>query len=226
MIELENITKVYRMGKVEVPALRGVSLSIREGELVAIIGASGSGKSTLMNVIGCLDKPTSGRYILEGVDVGQLNDNQLARLRNKKIGFVFQDYNLLSRATALSNVELPLVYGGGRNKRKQAMEALERVGLEGRANHRPTELSGGEQQRVAIARALVNNPQIILADEPTGNLDSVATAEIVSIFTQLNRDGITLVVITHEVDIAGQAQRTIHMLDGRITRGDCEERVI
>jgi len=226
MIELENITKVYRMGKVEVPALRGVSLSIREGELVAIIGASGSGKSTLMNVIGCLDKPTSGRYILEGVDVGQLNDNQLARLRNKKIGFVFQDYNLLSRATALSNVELPLVYGGGRNKRKQAMEALERVGLGRRASHRPTELSGGEQQRVAIARALVNNPQIILADEPTGNLDSVATAEIVSIFRQLNRDGITLVVITHEVDIAGQAQRTIHMLDGRITRGDCEERVI
>lgn len=226
MIELENITKVYRMGKVEVPALRGVSLSIAEGDLVAIIGASGSGKSTLMNVIGCLDKPTSGRYILEGVDVGQLNDNQLARLRNKKVGFVFQDYNLLSRATALSNVELPLVYGGGRDKRKQAMEALERVGLEGRANHRPTELSGGEQQRVAIARALVNNPQIILADEPTGNLDSVATAEIVSIFTQLNRDGITLVVITHEVDIAGQAQRTIHMLDGRITRGDCEERVI
>ncbi|MEA2085671.1 MAG: ABC transporter ATP-binding protein [Chloroflexota bacterium] len=226
MIELENITKVYRMGKVEVPALRGVSLSIAEGDLVAIIGASGSGKSTLMNVIGCLDKPTSGRYILEGVDVGQLDDNQLARLRNKKVGFVFQDYNLLSRATALSNVELPLVYGGGRDKRKQAMEALERVGLEGRANHRPTELSGGEQQRVAIARALVNNPQIILADEPTGNLDSVATAEIVSIFTQLNRDGITLVVITHEVDIAGQAQRTIHMLDGRITRGDCEERVI
>lgn len=226
MIELENITKVYRMGKVEVPALRGVSLSIKEGELVAIIGASGSGKSTLMNVIGCLDKPTSGRYILEGVDVGQLNDNQLARLRNKKIGFVFQDYNLLSRATALSNVELPLVYGGGRNKRKQAMEALERVGLGRRASHRPTELSGGEQQRVAIARALVNNPQIILADEPTGNLDSVATAEIISIFTQLNRDGITLVVITHEVDIAGQAQRTIHMLDGRITLGDCEERVI
>ncbi len=226
MIELENITKVYRMGKVEVPALRGVSLSIAEGELVAIIGASGSGKSTLMNVIGCLDKPTSGRYILEGVDVGQLNDNQLARLRNKKIGFVFQDYNLLSRATALSNVELPLVYGGGRNKRKQAMEALERVGLGRRASHRPTELSGGEQQRVAIARALVNNPQIILADEPTGNLDSMATAEIVSIFTQLNRDGITVVVITHEVDIAGQAQRTIHMLDGRITRGDCEERII
>lgn len=226
MIELENITKVYRMGKVEVPALRGVSLSIREGDLVAIIGASGSGKSTLMNIIGCLDKPTSGRYILEGVDVGQLNDNQLARLRNKKVGFVFQDYNLLPRATALSNVELPLVYGGGRNKRKQAMEALERVGLGRRANHKPTELSGGEQQRVAIARALVNNPQIILADEPTGNLDSVATAEIVSIFTQLNRDGITLVVITHEVDIAGQAQRTIHMLDGRITRGDCEERVI
>ena len=226
MIELENITKVYRMGKVEVPALRGVILSVAEGELVAIIGASGSGKSTLMNVIGCLDKPTSGRYILEGVDVGQLNDNQLARLRNKKIGFVFQDYSLLSRATALSNVELPLVYGGGRNRRKQAMEALERVGLEGRANHKPTELSGGEQQRVAIARALVNNPQIILADEPTGNLDSVATAEIISIFRQLNRDGITLVVITHEVDIAGQAQRTIHMLDGRITPGDCEERII
>ncbi len=216
MIELENITKVYRMGKVDVPALRGVTLYIKQGEMLAIIGASGSGKSTLMNIIGCLDIPTLGRYIFEGADVGRLNDNKLAEVRNKKLGFVFQEYNLLSRASALSNVELPLIYSGGRNKHKRAMEALARVGLGERANHRPTELSGGEQQRVAIARALVNNPAVILADEPTGNLDSAVTAEIISIFRQLNREGITVVMVTHEMDIAEQTQRIIRLYDGKI----------
>lgn len=216
MIELENITKIYRMGKVDVPALKGVTLYIKQGEMLAIIGASGSGKSTLMNIIGCLDKPTVGRYILAGADVSRLNDNKLAEVRNKKLGFVFQEYNLLSRASALSNVELPLIYCGGRNKRKRAMEALARVGLGERANHRPTELSGGEQQRVAIARALVNNPAVILADEPTGNLDSVVTAEIISIFRQLNRDGITVIMVTHEMDIAEQIQRIIRLHDGKV----------
>jgi putative ABC transport system ATP-binding protein len=216
MIELENVTKVYWMGEVEVYALRGVTLSIKQGEMISIVGASGSGKSTLLNIIGCLDRLTSGSYFFEGAEVSRLNDNQLAEMRNKKFGFVFQEYNLLSRATALANVELPLIYGGSRNKRQPAMEALERVGLGARAKHRPTELSGGEQQRVAIARALVNNPALILADEPTGNLDSVATAEIISIFRQLNRDGITVVIITHEADIASQTQRIIRLRDGEI----------
>jgi len=216
MIKLEDITKIYRMGKVEVPALRGVTVNIKQGEMVAIIGASGSGKSTLMNIIGFLDKPTLGRYTLEGVDVSRLNDNKLAELRNKKVGFVFQTFNLLPRASALSNVELPLIYSGGGQKRKQTMEALERVGLAARAKHKPTELSGGEQQRVAIARALVNNPALILADEPTGNLDSAATAEIVSIFQQLHQGGITVVLVTHEMDIANQTQRIIRLLDGKV----------
>ena len=216
MIELENITKVYQMGRVEVPALRGVTLSIAKGEIAAIIGASGSGKSTLLNIIGCLDRPTSGRYIFDGADVSRLNDNQLAEMRNKKFGFVFQEYNLLSRATALSNVELPLTYGGVRRKRERALEALERVGLRERAYHKPTELSGGEQQRVALARALVNNPALILADEPTGNLDSKTGAEVISIFRQLNQEGITIILITHEADIASQAQRIIRVHDGEI----------
>jgi len=216
MIELENVTKVYRMGKVEVYALRGVTLSIKQGEMVAIQGASGSGKSTLLHVIGCLDRPTSGKYFFEGAEVSRLNDNQLAEMRNGKFGFVFQEYNLLSRASALSNVELPLIYGGNRHKRQRAMEALERVGLGPRAKHKPTELSGGEQQRVAIARALVNNPALILADEPTGNLDSASTAEIISIFRQLNQDGITVVIVTHEADIASQTQRIIRLSDGEI----------
>ncbi len=216
MIKLENITKIYRMGKVEVPALRGITLNIQQGEMMAIIGASGSGKSTLMNIIGFLDKPTLGIYIFDGADVGRLNDNQLAVMRNKKIGFVFQEYNLLSRVSALSNVELPLVYSGSRQKRKQAMAALERVGLGARAKHKPTELSGGEQQRVAIARALVNNPTLILADEPTGNLDSVSTDQIISIFRNLNQDGITVVLVTHEMDIAEQTQRIIRLYDGKI----------
>jgi len=216
MIELENITKIYRMGKVEVPALRGITLNIEKGEMLAIIGASGSGKSTLMNIIGCLDIPTLGRYTFDGADVSRLNDNKLAEMRNKKFGFVFQEYNLLSRASALANVELPLIYGGSRYKHKQAIEALERVGLAPRAKHKPTELSGGEQQRVAIARALVTNPAIILADEPTGNLDSAVTAEIISIFRQLNRDGITVVIVTHEMDIAEQTQRIIRLYDGKV----------
>jgi putative ABC transport system ATP-binding protein len=216
MIELENITKIYRMGKVEVPALRGITLNIERGEMLAIIGASGSGKSTLMNIVGCLDIPTLGKYTFDGADVSRLNDNKLAEMRNKKFGFVFQEYNLLSRASALANVELPLIYGGSRHKHKQAIEALERVGLAPRAKHKPTELSGGEQQRVAIARALVTNPAIILADEPTGNLDSAVTAEIISIFRQLNRDGITVVIVTHEMDIAEQTQRIIRLYDGKV----------
>ncbi len=216
MIKLENITKVYQMGRVEVHALRGINLTIDQGELVSIIGASGSGKSTLMNVIGCLDKPTSGRYTFEGADVGRFNDNQLAEMRNRKLGFVFQDFNLLSRASAITNVELPIVYSGAFQKRKRAMEALEKVGLAARANHRPTELSGGEQQRVAIARSLVNNPAVILADEPTGNLDSVVGAEIITIFHRLNREGITVIMVTHDMSVAAQTRRTVRIADGQI----------
>jgi len=216
MIQLENVTKVYRMGKVDVHALRGVTLSIEEGEMVAIIGASGSGKSTLMHIIGCLDRPSSGKYSLDGIDVGRLNDNRLAEMRNKKFGFVFQEFNLLPRASALSNVELPLIYSGSYQKRKLAMAALERVRLAPRAKHKPTELSGGEQQRVAIARALVSNPALILADEPTGELDSASSAEIMSIFQQLNQEGITIAIVTHEAAIASQCQRIVRLQDGEI----------
>jgi len=220
MIELENITRVYTMGKVQVFALRGITLNVQRGEMVSIVGASGSGKSTLMNIIGFLDKPTLGSYVLEGTDVSRLNDNQLAEMRNKKIGFVFQNYNLLPRTTAVANVELPMIYGNSSQRKKRSLEALERVGLAGRAWHKPNELSGGEQQRVAIARALVNNPSLILADEPTGNLDSVASAEIVSLFTRLNQEGITIIMITHEIDIAHRTRRIIRLYDGKIVSDD------
>ena len=217
MIELKDVTKTYRMGNVEVGALRGVSVAIQPGEMVAIMGASGSGKSTLMNILGCLDVPTSGEYLLEGENVGRLADNRLAEIRNRKIGFVFQTYNLLPRLTALANVELPLLYGNGRNRRSRALQALNRVGLGERTRHRPTELSGGQQQRVGIARALVKNPSILLADEPTGNLDSHSSEEVVAILRELNRqEGLTVIIVTHEPDIAAATRRVISMRDGRI----------
>ena len=217
MIELDNVTKMYRMGNVEVGALQGVTISIQNGEMVALMGPSGSGKSTMMNIIGCLDVPSSGTYLLEDEEVGRLGDDRLAEIRNRKIGFVFQTYNLLPRLTALSNVELPLLYGNGQDRRHRSLNALERVGLGDRIHHRPTELSGGQQQRVGIARALVKDPSILLADEPTGNLDSQSSQEIIAILQQLNRDeGITVVVVTHEPDIAAHTSRAVSMLDGAI----------
>ena len=216
MLELENITKVYKAGQTEVPALRGISCRIESGEMVSIIGPSGSGKSTLMNIIGCLDKPTSGQYRLDETEVSELNDNQLAEIRNKKIGFVFQSFHLLPRTTALANVELPLIYSGASNRRQRALQVLESVGLAHRVTHRPSELAGGEQQRVAIARALVTNPSLILADEPTGNLDTRTSQEIMLIFKQLNEQGMTVVLVTHEPDIAAYTQRTIKLRDGQI----------
>jgi len=216
MIRLQDITKVYSMGKRELEVLRGISLTIEMGELVAIMGPSGSGKTTMLNIIGCLDKPTSGDYYLEDREVSHLSSNELAQIRGQKVGFIFQTFNLLPRLSALANVELGMRYAGG-SDRQHAMEALARVGLSDRANHRPTELSGGEQQRVAIARALVKNPPLILADEPTGNLDSRSGEEIISILTTLHAEqGITLLLITHEANIAHHCQRIIHLKDGQV----------
>ena len=218
MIELERVTKTYQIGAVEVRALNGVSLFIRGGELLAVMGPSGSGKSTLMNLLGCLDVPSTGSYVLDGEEIGRLGGNRLAEIRNQKIGFVFQTYNLLPRLTALANVELPLMYGSERRRSGRAREALERVGLGDRMHHRPPELSGGQQQRVGIARALVKSPDLLLADEPTGNLDSRSSEEIVALLQGLNRDeDMTVVIVTHDADIAAHTHRVISMLDGVVT---------
>jgi len=218
LIRVRQLTKIYWMGEIEVQALRGVDLDIVDGELVSIMGPSGSGKSTLMNMLGCLDVPTSGSYQLDGVEVSSLDDNQLAEIRNKKIGFVFQSFNLLPRRSALEQVELPLLYAGGDHRRDRAREALELVGLGDRMHHKPTEMSGGQQQRVAIARALVTNPTLILADEPTGNLDTKASSEIISTFLKLNQEkGISVVFVTHEADIAAYTRRIVTIRDGVVS---------
>ncbi len=217
VIAIRDVTKTYQMGRVRVDALRGVSLSVDRGEMLSVMGPSGSGKSTMMNIIGCLDVASAGRYLLEGEDVRGMNDNELAEIRQGKIGFVFQTYNLLPRATALANVEMPLMYGDGHNRRARALEALERVGLAHRAKHMPTELSGGEQQRVGIARALVKDPSILLADEPTGNLDTRSSDEIMAVIQRLNREeGLTILLVTHEMDIAQHTNRIVTFRDGQV----------
>ena len=217
IIDLQEVTKVYRIGEIAVNALAGVSLTIERGELTAIMGPSGSGKSTMMNIIGCLDVPTSGTYRLEGENVRDLSDDRLAEIRNRKVGFVFQTYNLLPRLSALANVELPLMYGNGRGRRERSLRALDQVGLSDRVRHKPVEMSGGQQQRVGIARALVKDPSILLADEPTGNLDTASSQEIIWTIQQLNRQSnITVIIVTHERDIATHANRVVRMLDGKI----------
>ncbi len=220
VIEAHELCKVYQMGEVEVRALCGVNLNIRRGEVIAIMGPSGSGKSTLMNLLGCLDRPTSGEYFLDGESVANLNDDQLAEIRNRKVGFVFQNFNLLPRMTALGNVELPLRYSGlNGSRRDRALKSLQAVGLADRVNHKPMELSGGQQQRVAIARALVNNPAIIMADEPTGNLDSKSGREIMDLLVNLNKKvGTTLIIVTHDPTVAARARRVIHLYDGLISK--------
>jgi putative ABC transport system ATP-binding protein len=216
MIELQNITKIYDIGEVKVNALDNVSFSCQKGEFISIMGHSGSGKSTMMNILGCLDRPTSGIYRIDGQDVADKSDDELAAMRNRKLGFVFQSYNLLPKLTAVANVELPLVYAGTDHRRQRALDALESVGISKRAFHRPSEMSGGEQQRVSIARALINNPLIILADEPTGNLDTTTSRTIMELLTELCQKGITVIVVTHEEEIAGFTQRTIYLRDGKI----------
>ncbi|MHC2994156.1 MAG: ABC transporter ATP-binding protein [Candidatus Atribacteria bacterium] len=222
MLELKKITRIYRMGKVAVKALRGISFQISRGEFIAIIGPSGSGKSTLMHIIGCLDHPTEGSFIMEGEDISKLNDNRLAEIRNKRVGFVFQQYNLLSRTNILHNVEVPLIYAGVKAKvrKKLARQVLEDLGLGDRLNHRPNEISGGEMQRVTIARALVNNPLIILADEPTGNLDTKTGEEIMKIFDRLHQQGHTIIMVTHEAEVARHARRIIYLRDGLIEKDE------
>lgn len=220
IIKMEDLGKVYKNGKIEVEALKHIDLSIDKGEFVAIMGPSGSGKSTLMNIVGCLDRATSGQYELDGVNISKLNDIELAKIRNLKIGFVFQSFNLLPRITALHNVELPMIYArvNAKERRKKALEAMDRVGLLERVNHKPNELSGGQKQRVAIARALVNNPAIILADEPTGNLDSASGEDIMAVFQELNREGVTIVLVTHEPDIAQHTKRVVSFRDGNLIK--------
>ncbi|MBI2534659.1 MAG: ABC transporter ATP-binding protein [Deltaproteobacteria bacterium] len=228
LIRVENVHKIYRMGEVEVPALRGVSVVIERGEFVAVMGASGSGKSTFMNILGCLDHPTSGKYFLEGEEVGSLSRNEWAHLRNKRIGFVFQGFNLLARTSAVENVELPMMYNGyaGKRRHERALEVLALVGLGNRVDHLPNQLSGGQQQRVAIARALVNRPSLILADEPTGNLDSTTSGEIMALFQRLNvEQGMTIILVTHEPDIAVHARRQIQFKDGLVVSDRLNEAV-
>ena len=223
VVDARELTKVYQMGDVQVHALRGLSLKIKPGEVISIMGPSGSGKSTLMNMLGCLDIPTSGEYLLDGESVSDMNDNQLADIRNRKVGFVFQSFNLLPRSTALTNVELPLRYSksNGKDRRKKAYEALEAVGLADRVNHRPNELSGGQQQRVALARAIVTNPSIIMADEPSGNLDSKSGDEIMEMLLNLNKErGATLIIVTHDPEIAEHTERIVHILDGAVVEGE------